>query len=50
MLARLGVPHIAVYGVELLVRQLLDESITVASTALEILDEVSEGVIGGSSK
>ena len=50
VLARLGVPHIAVYGVELLVRQLLDESITVASTALEILDEVSEGVIGGSSK
>ena len=29
------------YGVELLVKQLLDESLTVASTALDILDEVS---------
>ena len=42
VLARLGVPNIAVYGVELLVRQLLDESLTVASTALDILDEVSK--------
>ena len=42
VLARLGVPHIAVYGVELLVRQLMDSSLTVASTALNILDEVCE--------
>ena len=58
VLARLGVPNIAVYvknvrvmfvifpcvryGVELLVKQLLDESLTVASTALDILDEVSD--------
>ena len=40
VLARLGVPNIAVYGVELLVRQLMDESLVVASTALNILDEV----------
>ena len=33
-------PNIAVYGVELLVRQLMDESLMVASTALNILDEV----------
>ena len=32
------------YGVELLVKQLLDESLTVASTALDILDEVSQSM------
>jgi len=42
VLARLGVPNIAVYGVELLVRQLMDESLVVASTALNILDEVCD--------
>ena len=37
-------PHEACvrYGVELLVKQLLDESLTVASTALDILDEVCD--------
>ena len=40
MLARMGASSIAVYGVELLVRQLRDHSLTVASTALTILDEV----------
>jgi len=42
VLARVGVPSIAVYGVELLVKQLKDESLTVASTALTILDEVCD--------
>jgi len=42
VLARVGVPSIAVYGVELLVKQLKDDSLTVASTALTILDEVCD--------
>ena len=42
VLARMGVPSISVYGVELLVRQLADSSLTVASTALSILDEVCD--------
>ena len=42
VLCRMGVPSIAVYGVELLVRQLADQSLTVASTALNILDEVCD--------
>ena len=42
VLARMGVPSISVYGVELLVKQLADESLTVASTALAILDEVCD--------
>ena len=42
VLARLSVPNIAVYGVELLVKQLMDESISVSSTALNILDEVCD--------
>jgi len=42
VLARVGVPSIAVYGVELLVKQLKDESLMVASTALTILDEVCD--------
>ena len=42
MLARMGASSIAVYGVELLVRQLRDHSLTVASTALTILDEVCD--------
>ena len=42
VLSRMGVPSIAVYGVELLVRQLADQSLTVASTALNILDEVCD--------
>ena len=42
VLARMGASSIAVYGVELLVRQLRDHSLTVASTALTILDEVCD--------
>ena len=42
VLARAGAPSIAVYGVELLVRQLQDESLTVATAALDILDEVCD--------
>jgi len=42
VLARVGVPSISVYGVELLVKQLKDESLMVASTALTILDEVCD--------
>ena len=38
----MGASSIAVYGVELLVRQLRDHSLTVASTALTILDEVCD--------
>ena len=34
LLSRLGQTNIAVYGVELLVRQVMDESLAVASTAL----------------
>ena len=41
----MGASSIAVYGVELLVRQLRDHSLTVASTALTILDEVRRGYI-----
>ena len=42
VLARMGASSIAVYGVELLVRQLRDHSLPVASTALTILDEVCD--------
>ena len=42
VLARMGAASIAVYGVELLVRQLRDPSLTVASAALNILDEVCD--------
>ena len=34
LVSRLGQTNIAVYGVELLVRQVMDESLAVASTAL----------------
>ena len=34
LLSRLGQTNIAVYGVELLVKQVMDESLAVASTAL----------------
>ena len=39
----MGAASICVYGVELLVKQLKDSSLTVASTALSILDEVQMG-------
>ena len=43
LVSRLGQTNIAVYGVELLVRQVMDESLAVASTALGGGGTVSRG-------